>query len=207
MFFAKSQCQSPFPLSLESWHLLKVDRVFISFMFKSVNWSILQKTYCCIWSVTLAKSIVPRKTWPKLWHSYISKLFLTKMQVKFSILLHHGSLNVIGDQFRFVRSKLKSRAHEQWNITFIRLKTRRQEPTERRASVLEFITRQTCKICDYTVDYRSVTLAKSIVPRKTWRKLWHSYISKLFLTKMQVKFSILFHHGSLNVIGDKFWFN
>ena len=43
-FFVKSQCQSPFPLSLESWHLLKVGRVFISFMFKSVNWSILQKT-------------------------------------------------------------------------------------------------------------------------------------------------------------------
>jgi hypothetical protein len=39
-------------------------------------------------------------------------------------------------------------------------------------------------------------------PRKTWRKLWHSYISKLFLTKMQVKFSIFFHRGSLNVIGD-----
>jgi hypothetical protein len=38
----------------------------------------------------------------------------------------------------------------------------------------------------------------SIVPRKTWRKLWHSYISKLFLTKMQVKFSIFFHRGSLN---------
>ena len=36
--------------------------------------------------------------------------------------------------------------HEQWNITFILLKTRR-------ASVREFITRQTCKICDYTVDY------------------------------------------------------
>jgi hypothetical protein len=36
--------QSPFPLSLESWHLLKVDRVFISFMFKNVNLSILQKT-------------------------------------------------------------------------------------------------------------------------------------------------------------------
>ena len=32
------------PLSLESWHLLKMDRVFISFMFKSVNLSILQKT-------------------------------------------------------------------------------------------------------------------------------------------------------------------
>ena len=39
------------PLSLESWHLLKVDReqfilirVFISFVFKSVNLSILQKT-------------------------------------------------------------------------------------------------------------------------------------------------------------------
>ena len=42
--FVKSQCQSPFPLSLESWYLLKVDRVFISFMFKSVNLSILQKT-------------------------------------------------------------------------------------------------------------------------------------------------------------------
>jgi hypothetical protein len=26
VFFVKSQCQSPFPLSLESWHLLKVDR-------------------------------------------------------------------------------------------------------------------------------------------------------------------------------------
>ena len=63
----------------------------------------------CIWSVTLAKSIVPRKTWRKLWHSYISKLFLTKMPVKFSIFFHHGSLNVIGDKFRFVRSKLKSR--------------------------------------------------------------------------------------------------
>jgi hypothetical protein len=35
--------QSPFPLSLESWHLLKVDRVFISFMFKSVNLSICRK--------------------------------------------------------------------------------------------------------------------------------------------------------------------
>ena len=56
--------------------------------------------YCCIWSVTLTKSIVPRKTWRKLWHSYISKLFLTKMQ---------GSLNVIRDKVGFVRSKLKSR--------------------------------------------------------------------------------------------------
>jgi hypothetical protein len=63
----------------------------------------------CIWSVSLAKSIVPRKTWRKLWHSYISKLFLTKMQVKFSIFFHHGSLNVIWDKFWFVRSKLKSR--------------------------------------------------------------------------------------------------
>jgi hypothetical protein len=25
--------------------------------------------YCCIWSVTLAKSIVPRKTWRKLWQT------------------------------------------------------------------------------------------------------------------------------------------
>ena len=65
--------------------------------------------YCCIWSVTVAKSIVPRKTWRKLWHSYISKLFLTKMQVQFSICFHRGSLNAIWDKFRFVRSKLKSR--------------------------------------------------------------------------------------------------
>jgi hypothetical protein len=65
--------------------------------------------YCCTWTVTLAKSIVPRITWRKLWHSYISKLFLTKMQIKFSICFHRGSLNVIGDKFRFVRSKLKSR--------------------------------------------------------------------------------------------------
>ena len=36
-FLVKSQYQSPFPLSFESWHLQKVDRVFISFMFKSVN--------------------------------------------------------------------------------------------------------------------------------------------------------------------------
>jgi hypothetical protein len=43
------------------------------------------------------------------WHSFISKLFLTKMQVNFSIFFYHGSLNVIGDKFRFVRSKLKSR--------------------------------------------------------------------------------------------------
>jgi hypothetical protein len=66
--------------------------------------------YSCIWSVTLSKSIVPRKTGRKLWHSYISKLFLTKMQVKFSIFFHHGSLNVIGDKFRFVIGKLKSRS-------------------------------------------------------------------------------------------------
>ena len=65
--------------------------------------------YSCTWSVTLAKSIAPRKTWRKLWHSYISKLFLTKMQVKFSIFFHHGNLNVIGDKFWFVRSKLKCR--------------------------------------------------------------------------------------------------
>ena len=65
-----------------------------------------QRMLCCD---TLAKLIVPRKTWRKLWHSYMSKLFLTKMQVKFSIFFHHGSLHVIGDKFRFVRSKLKSR--------------------------------------------------------------------------------------------------
>ena len=39
----------------------------------------------------------------------LHKLFLTKMQVTCSIFFHHGSLNVIGDKFRFVRSELKSR--------------------------------------------------------------------------------------------------
>jgi hypothetical protein len=64
--------------------------------------------YSSIWRVTLAKSIVPRIPWRKLWHSYIYKLYLTKMQVKFSICFHHGSLNVIGDKFWFVRSLDKS---------------------------------------------------------------------------------------------------
>ena len=32
-----------------------------------------------------------------------------------------------------------------------------KKPTGRRASVREFITRQTCKICDYTVDYMCPT--------------------------------------------------
>ena len=45
-FFVKSRCRSPFPLSLGSWRLLRVDGVFVSFMFKSVNWSVLQRTIC-----------------------------------------------------------------------------------------------------------------------------------------------------------------
>ena len=98
---------------VKNWNLL----FYCSNIAKSENailWRMLSRletciVYSCIWSVTLAKSIVPRKTWRKLWHSYIFKLFLTKMQVKFSIFFHHGSLNVIGDKFRFVRNKLKSR--------------------------------------------------------------------------------------------------
>jgi hypothetical protein len=64
----------------------------------------IRNMYSLFLYMTLAKWIVPRKTWRKLWHSCISKLFLTKMQAKFSIFFHHGSLNVIGDKFRFVRS-------------------------------------------------------------------------------------------------------
>jgi hypothetical protein len=103
----------------QGMYMLKIEIFFLycSNIAKSENamlWRMLSRletciVYSCIWSVTLAKSIVPRKTWRKLWHSYISKLFLTKMQVKFSLFFHHGSLNVIGDKFRFVRSKLKSR--------------------------------------------------------------------------------------------------
>ena len=98
---------------VKNWNFL----FYCSNIAKSENamlWRMLSRletciVYCCMWSVTLAKSIVPRKTSRKLWHSYISKLFFTKMQVKFSIFFHHGSLNVIGDKFRFVRIKLKSR--------------------------------------------------------------------------------------------------
>ena len=98
---------------VKNWNLL----FYCSNIAKSDNamlWRMLSRletciVYCCIWSVTLAKSIVPPKTWRKLWHSYISKLFLTKMQVKFSIFFHHGSLNVIRDKFWFVKSKLKSK--------------------------------------------------------------------------------------------------
>ena len=32
-----------------------------------------------------------------------------------------------------------------------------KNPTGRRSSVREFITKQTCKICDYTVDYMCPT--------------------------------------------------
>jgi hypothetical protein len=93
---------------VKNWNFL----FYCSNIAKSENAMLRLETcivYSCIWSVTLTKSIVPRKTWRKLWHSYISKLFLTKMQVKFSIFFHHRSLNVIGDKFWFVRSKLKSR--------------------------------------------------------------------------------------------------
>jgi hypothetical protein len=98
---------------VKNWNFL----FYCSNIAKSENamlWRMLSRletfiVYSCIWRVTLAKSIVPRKTWRKLWHSYIYELLLTKMRVKFSIFFHHGSLNVIGDKFRFVRSKLKSR--------------------------------------------------------------------------------------------------
>jgi hypothetical protein len=87
---------------VKNWNFLS----YCSNIAKSENamlWRMLSRletciVYSCIWSVTLAKSIVPRKTWRKLWHSCIPKLFLTKMQVKFSIFFHHGSLNVIGDK-------------------------------------------------------------------------------------------------------------
>ena len=74
-------------------YMSKIEIFFFTFIAKSENdmlWRMLSRletciVYSCIWSVTLAKSIVPRKTWRKLWHSYIFKLFLTKMQVKFAI--------------------------------------------------------------------------------------------------------------------------
>jgi hypothetical protein len=57
---------------VKNWNLL----FYCSNIAKAENamlWRMLSRletciVYCCIWSVTLAKSIVPRKTWPKLWH-------------------------------------------------------------------------------------------------------------------------------------------
>ena len=43
-------------------------------------------------------------------------------------------------------------AHEQWNITFILLKTRREEGHQ-----FVNLLPDTCKICDYTVDYMCPT--------------------------------------------------
>jgi hypothetical protein len=121
--------------------------------------------YCCIWSVALAKSIVPRKTWRKLWHSYISKLFFTKMQFKFiSFMFKSVNLSILQKTINKT-----SKSPHAFSMCSIRTDLLKQENEK-------------------------IALAKSIVPRKTWRKLWHSYISKLFLTKMQVKFSIFFHH-------------
>ena len=79
---------------VKNWNFL----FYCSNIAKSENamlWRMLSRletciVYCCIWNVTLAKSIVPRKAWRKLWHSYISKLFLTKMQVKFQYFFIMG---------------------------------------------------------------------------------------------------------------------
>jgi hypothetical protein len=68
---------------VKNWNFL----FYCSNIAKSENamlWRMLSRletciVYCCIWTVTLSKSIVPRKTWQKLWHSYISKLFPTFM--------------------------------------------------------------------------------------------------------------------------------
>jgi hypothetical protein len=116
-------------------------------------------------------------------------------------------------------------AHEQWNITFILLKTRREEGhqfvnllPDRHAKfvIIQWITCVVPKLANLLMHSQCAlserisssrkTRKLTVCRRKTWRKVWHSYISKLFLTKMQVKFSIFFHHGSLNVIGDKFRF-
>jgi hypothetical protein len=80
MFFCKESMSVPF--SSFPWILAMLWR-----MLSRLETCIV---YSCIWSV---KSIVPRKTWRKLWHSCISKLFLTKMQVKFSIFFHHGNVS------------------------------------------------------------------------------------------------------------------
>ena len=52
--------------------------------------------------------------------------------------------------------------------------------------------------------YMNCNSCKINRPTKNMTKIVTLLLSKLFLTKMQVKFSIFFHRGSLNVIGDKF---
>jgi hypothetical protein len=68
-----ARCESLRALLVKNWNLL----FYCSNIAKSENamlWRMLSRletciVYCCIWSVTLAKSIVPSKTWRKLWHS------------------------------------------------------------------------------------------------------------------------------------------
>jgi hypothetical protein len=90
----------------------------------------------------------PTKNMTENCDTYISKLFLTKMQVKFSIFFHHGSLNVIGG---YIPIHLFFIMDSPWTMKYYFYTFK--NPTGRRASVREFITRQTCTICDYTVDY------------------------------------------------------
>jgi hypothetical protein len=49
-------------------NIAKSENAMLCRMFSRLETCIV---YSCIWSVTLAKSIVPRKTWRKLWNSYI----------------------------------------------------------------------------------------------------------------------------------------
>jgi hypothetical protein len=70
-----------------------------------------------------------------------------------------------------------------------------------KVSIYQFCRKQLTKLANLLMHSQSAlsepisssrkTRKLTVCPRKTWRKLWPSYISK-FLTKMQIKFSIFF---------------
>jgi hypothetical protein len=118
---------------------------------------------------------VSRKTWRKLWHSYISKLFLTKMQVKFSIFFHLSILQKTINKtskspHAFAMCSIRTDLLKQENENIDSLFYCSNIAKSDNAMLWRMLLRlETCIV--YCCIW-SVTLAKSIVPRKTWRKLW-----------------------------------
>jgi hypothetical protein len=108
---AQESSRRRFPryVHVKNWNLL----FYCSNIVKSENamlWRMLSRletciVYCCIWSVTLAKSIVPRKTWGNLWHSYILSCSWQRCKLNFqyffiSQLYFHNTRYVLKEERR-----------------------------------------------------------------------------------------------------------
>jgi hypothetical protein len=76
------QNRSPQAGKRENWQFVDLSRLQFSRLETCI-------VYCCIWTVALAKSIVPRKTWRKLWHSYISKPAVIHVCCKLFFFLYY----------------------------------------------------------------------------------------------------------------------